>query len=435
MHPAAAQVVDGAAISSVLVYGSLPPAGRDLDVLLRTADRAPVVAALEASGFERFGRTWVRRGGDAVEAVDLRVPSDWGLPAAEVDDLLAAALPVPGYQRLVRPGPAHVLLLLARRVAGGDGGLDGPRRDRLEAALREDPDAWSAAAAHAPAWGASRALEVLRAARAGTPAARRARAAARAERLQAEGQPRPLAAARAWRSVVRGGRPRAGVVAICGLDGAGKSSQSAALAAALEQLGRPAVTQWTRLSYDPALDALARPVKKAVRALRRRPAPVPADVDASRVATPEQRIRQSSPAMTAVWAAVVAVSNGLAQRRSTRPHLAAGRIVVCDRWTLDSGVHLRYRYGETRRFRLQVAIIRVLSPAPLVTCFLDIPAETAYARKDDHYDVGQLARQERLYQQEHPRHGAVRLDGTRPPDELSAEILRVVLAELERRRW
>jgi thymidylate kinase len=122
----------------------------------------------------------------------------------------------------------------------------------------------------------------------------------------------------------------------------------------------------------------------------------------------------------------VAVANGITQRRETRSHLRKGRVVICDRYSLDSAVHLRYRYGEHRRFRLQAALVRVLSPRPVRAFLLDVPAETGLARKAEQYDLGQLARQVRLYREEHEQLGVRRLDGERPREELCAEIAREV---------
>lgn len=438
LEPPAASAVDRSVTRPVLVYGSLPPHGRDLDLFVREPELQALRDALPRVGFAAVGGTWLRVTPDGPQVVDLRPERGWGLPPAEVDALFTEARPVPGYQHLVRPSPAHALLVLARRVAGGDGTLDGPRRERLEQAQAEDPGAWEQAERRAPAWGAVTALRVLRAAADGRPAPRAERAQALAERHLRAGAPAVVARLKGRRgSSAR--PPRGRVVALSGLDGAGKSTQAAALVAALEANGHPAVAQWTRLSYDPVLERLGGAAKRVVRRLpsRGRPAPRPAaalDVHPSRVRTPEQQLRQSSPAMTAVWAAVVAVSNGVTQRRRTREHLREGRTVVCDRWTLDSAVHLRYRYGESRRFRVQVALIRLLSPRPVRTFFLHVPAEAAYARKDDHFDVEQLRRHERLYVEEHPRHGAHRLDGQRPSTDLSTEIAASVLGALRQQR-
>jgi hypothetical protein len=85
-------------------------------------------------------------------------------------------------------------------------------------------------------------------------------------------------------------------------------------------------------------------------------------------------------------------------------------------------VHLRYRYGEARRFRVQALLVRLLSPRAVCSFFLDVPAQTALARKAEQYDFDQLSGQVRLYREEHERLGIRRLDGERPRDELCAEI-------------
>ncbi len=220
-----------------------------------------------------------------------------------------------------------------------------------------------------------------------------------------------------------------------GLDGAGKSTQAAALCQALERLGFEATSEWTRLAQDKVLDAIAMPAKRLLalaavhKVVRERE---PDDVlHASRLADPTKRLRQQSRVMTAAWATVVSVTNGWAQRRAVTRHTRKGTIVVCDRYTLDSAVHLRYRYGETRRRRCQVWLIRLLSPRPVRSFFLDIAPETAFARKTDHYDLEQLRRQAALYRQEYRHLGACRLDGERPRDELCSEIASEVWAALE----
>jgi hypothetical protein len=69
----------------------------------------------------------------------------------------------------------------------------------------------------------------------------------------------------------------------------------------------------------------------------------------------------------------------------------------------------------------------------LVTVFLDVPAATAYARKDDHYLLPQLERQARLYRAEFSQHRAHRLDGERPAADLCAEISTLVVQKLRSR--
>ena len=134
--------------------------------------------------------------------------------------------------------------------------------------------------------------------------------------------------------------------------------------------------------------------------------------------------------MTQTWATAVAVANGVAQRRVTRYHLKRGRNVVCDRYTLDSRVHLRYRYGDTRRFRFQAWVIRALSPKPLRSYHVEVPPEVAHERKAEQYDLEQLRTQARLYVEERQEVGAQRLDGTRPKEDLTREVVEDVWRSL-----
>jgi thymidylate kinase len=432
----AADLVEQAAGDRVLVFGSPPPHGRDLDLLVRPASYGPVAAALRGAGFQQRGHRLARFDGCSVEAVELVAAERWGLPDEELAALFSEARPLPGRRWLVAPAPHHQLLILARRIAR-DGRLDAKRRSRVAAAVAEDEAAWRRARQRAPAWGATRAVAMAAAAAGRGPApTRSARVDALTEQLATTSRHPRLARLRAWRTVL-GPRRRGAVIALSGLDGSGKTSQAVALCRALEGLGFDPVSEWTRLAANPSLDRIAGPVKRLLvwkLGDPAMPAAASSALDSSRLAEPAKRIRQRSRGMTAAWATVVSVSNGWRQRRATVRHLRAGRVVICDRYTLDSAVHLRYRYGETHRRRLQVWVIRLLSPTPLRSFYLDVPAETALARKSDHYNLEQLRRQLPLYRQEFHEHGARRLDGERPQTELCAEIAADVWARLQPER-
>src|SRR5205807_2053238 len=98
-----AAIVDAAAPGRALVFGSLPGAGRDLDLLVRDDDVPALGAALAEAGFRRDGDEWVRFHDCTADAVDLVPASTWRLPSAELDSLFADSRPVDGYARLVRP--------------------------------------------------------------------------------------------------------------------------------------------------------------------------------------------------------------------------------------------------------------------------------------------------------------------------------------------
>ena len=413
------ELVDRALRSRALVYGSLPPEGRDLDLLLPPGEEAAVEAALTAAGFLRRGATWARFADCTVDLVELTGAAAWRLPLAELDALFAEGKPLDGLTRLVRPAPHHAVLILARRVAGEGGRLDVKRHARLDRALQEDPRAWERARARASAWGAHETLSRLQEVH--------AQGATDGPGAQRPSPRRPQSP--------RPRRSRGGVIALSGLDGAGKSTQALALRETLERLGYETTIAWTRIIWDDALWRVALPLKAAVtRPLRmfqmarsRLPGGSRAALEGNRGGAtpaaddPVKRIREGSVLLTHAWTMVIALVNGWSQRRLTRPHLRRGGIVICDRYTLDSIVALRFSYGVRRRFRAQRALIAALSPAARRAYLLDVRPETAYARKREG-GVEWLEGHRRLYREEHVELGVRLLDGERAPDDLCAEI-------------
>jgi thymidylate kinase len=119
---------------------------------------------------------------------------------------------------------------------------------------------------------------------------------------------------------------------------------------------------------------------------------------------------------------LVAVVNGLSHRRATLAHRGAGRVVVYDRFVLDSVVRLRFLYGRDERFRAQRRVLRALSPPPLTAFWLDVPAERSFARKAEHWNVDDLSAQRALYGEEHEALDVRRIDGEHSPDAIAAEI-------------
>jgi thymidylate kinase len=427
------EIADAAASRRVLVFGSLPPEGRDLDLLVRDEEARAIIAALEAEGFQRRGHELARFAECTVEPVELIDAASFGLPAAELEELFADGVPLEGCSSLVRPAPHHALLILARRVAYGSGELDEKRRARLDAALAEDPSAFERAHTHAGPWAANAALAALeRIHREGTPLRADERALARAERSSAE-ETDPL---HALVDRIRS-RPRRGtVIALSGLDGAGKSSQAAALRETLERLGYDVETAWTRINWDDLIWRIGTPLKRAaglpfrvlarIRPQRAEAAAASASSIASAAAgdvhdDPVKRLREASGLLTHAWLMVIAFANAWSQRRLTRDHLRAGKVVICDRYTLDSTVALRYEYGKGRRFRPQRMLIAAISPTPRRAYFLDVSPEVAFARKGE-WGVEWLAGHRELYLEE-ARSMKVRvLDGEQPQEAICAQI-------------
>jgi len=410
-----AEIVDGAASGHLLVFGSLPPDGRDLDLLVRSEHQKEIEGALAKAGFLQRGTQWVRFEGCSAEALDIVPAGGWGLAPEALDDLYAKARKVEGYNHLVEPAPHHSLLILARRMVLAGGELDHKRRERVRRALTEDFAAWERAQQVAHGWSSGRAaLALERLYKTGVPISRRVRAAALSER----GGGSIGARVHAWRTVLVRRRGR-GLVAFSGLDGSGKSTQAEALKETLERVRGDTVIVWTRLSYNPSLKMLAKPAKVLLNRRRTSSNGETGVVDAIDLGT---ELRRKNPAVTQGWATMVAVANAVSQARLARYHLRRGRFVVCDRYTLDSRVHLRYRYGTQQRFGLQARIINTLSPRPIRAYLVEVPPPVANQRKAEQYDLDQLGVQARLYAEEGDGLDTKRIDGTRPKDELCEEV-------------
>jgi len=389
-------LIDTLVRDRVLVFGSLPPRGRDLDLLARPPEETAIAAGLARSGFVRKGRTWARFAGCAAEVVEVVRATDWNLPPAETAALFAEAKPVDGAVHVVRPAPHHVLLIAARRLGGGPIRLDAKQRARLDAALAEDRGAWVEARRRATAWGADGQVAALESA------------------YRRDGAAPHSPARAAGRRVAAMVRRRGALITFSGLDGAGKSFQAEQLRRALGSLGYEPVVVWTSVASRSEPLIL---VKDAANAFlsRLRASPVSAEPD------PARALRRRSGPVAFAWTALVALAAGLRQRRSTWRHLRRGRAVICDRWTLDSVVMLRFLYGDAISYRFHERLIRALSPRPVRSYLLDVSPEVASSRKPE-YDVAENARRAVDYRSLSTPLGVVRLDAERPPDELCAAI-------------
>lgn len=398
-------VIAGAARHPVVVFGDLPPPAHDLDVLVDDADLVAASNALRAHGFVGHGHDWVLfRDGDAT-LVDLFPASSWQLPDDELAALFADAEPMEGLPAgIVRPAAYHRVLLLARRLHWG-GPIDERRKRRLDDALAAGDDVVALARKHAAAWRLVQPLEAL-----------------------LSGVTEPDAQPEAERRWPWERRRRPVLVSLSGIDGSGKSTLAQGLVRVFEDLELPVAVAWTRLEWSTLYENrmlawIAAPVKAVIRLLARRrvapaspveiaspppadigddvawtrTAPTPADADVAR------RVREQSWIVTTVWTAIVAVMQVRAQRRAIASAAGAGddtAVVVCDRSTLDSIVHLRRVYRPDRRLPIASWLLTKLSPRPDVALFLDVSPEVALARKRDVFGPDDLAHHAALYVEE-----------------------------------
>jgi dTMP kinase len=127
------------------------------------------------------------------------------------------------------------------------------------------------------------------------------------------------------------------------------------------------------------------------------------------------------------------VANRYEKRRSIQQWLAAGDVIVCDRYIASS-----VAYGEAQGLDPQwlSEIQRFLPPAAL-TVLLDIAPETAAQRKAagrDRYerDLALLSRVRDSYRRQARDPGWVLLDGERHKDRIAADVLTAIATRLER---
>ncbi|MCU1674561.1 MAG: hypothetical protein JWN77_2674 [Frankiales bacterium] len=230
------------------------------------------------------------------------------------------------------------------------------------------------------------------------------------------------------------------VIAISGLDGAGKSTQAELLSQALAQAGYEPVVLWQRISHNAWLQRLTAPLRLVLRLLLRlRPsaAAQPAPEAAEWYVEPEhltaRALRERIPFVSALWVTLVAGIHAVAVRRETVRELRQGRVVIRDRYLLDSLVQLRTHYATTHGVAAQSRLVRWLTPPAVATFYLDVPAEEARRRKPEEYSVVELQQHRQVYLEQAAALEVPVLDGLLPAAQLHGQVAQAVLAALQRR--
>jgi thymidylate kinase len=426
----------------VIVFGSLPPHGGDLDLLARTPELKAIAHTLASRGFLQHGVKWAQFNGCAALSVDLVPAEMWGLAPAEMHALFAEADPLEEFDSLAVPSPHHQILIAARRAAGAGGTLDDRSRARVAQALARDPTAWSRAEPRAWLWNAPAAMRLLKTLWSGLDGDQRSVMAAQFEFARSVAK-----TPGGWRRLAsRGLRSRRpALISFSGLDGAGKSFQAKALEESLTQLGVETCVVW-----PPAQNALFQlpPLIKRVllRGLERvgsaghevtrndaemprRSEPAdPSAILASGVVDGPDPHFPDLPGQRPLVVHLLATIVALVQVLSLRVRSGTGprpRVVIFDRYTLDAIVYVRHRWGQGHPLRFQCWLIRALARRPGRAYLLQVAPAVAYARKQD-FPLENLRGRANIYREHWQALGVTRLDGERPPAELCEEIARDV---------
>lgn len=414
-----AAAIDATLTGPVLVVGSPPPAGRDLDLLAPKADYDAIIGWLADAGFLRWRQSWVRFDGTGTYCVDASSTGHWRPKGNASSLLFEDAETIPGYAHLVTPSPATVLLLAARGMVTRRGRVTDEVRDRVTGALEREPRAWSVAEQRAGALGMIGALRLLRKA---YEAHQMLSPSARAAGLAAVWLHEGPAAAKARVFVdARPRRWRPAVVSISGLDGSGKSTQVSQLRETLARLGVLADVQWAGFKTGSSVRA-ALPLLDRSAAPRGR-GPLPATSQGGRdPIVPTACL--GHPLGQHVWMTLVVALNAISLWRYVLIPRHGTDVVIFDRFSPDSAVKIDFHFRGNRNFdtRWERALFRVLSPKADIAFLVAVPSDVAFARRQEQ-TPDELAAMSQLYDEQVARFGLLRLDGTEPADALSRRVI------------
>lgn len=221
-------------------------------------------------------------------------------------------------------------------------------------------------------------------------------------------------------------------VSLSGLDGSGKSRQTAALTAYLSTLGTVELV-WIPFDIWPGSMLKLLPTSVRVRLGPRGRTLATEHLTAEELADRKKQQESGAPAPVptastptlsrAFWwsvATFAAVSAGVSLRR--RLERVEADIVVLDRYRLDTTVKLQSWYPAVSPTWLAQIVLR-LTPTPDMECLLRVSGTEAYARKPEQYNVTQLTRQAALFDRLVDFvPGAFAVDGEDDPDAVTREL-------------
>ena len=177
------------------------------------------------------------------------------------------------------------------------------------------------------------------------------------------------------------------LVALCGIDGVGKSTQAANLVAWASESGLKADVLWCR--WDPLL---ARPAIRLLNRYSRSGGDVQTVSEHDRRRGLKQRVLSVAP-LRAAWRSLMVFDYGI--RTSVRVRRARRRLdlLVLDRYWHDVIVDLSAGGEMAKPPRL----LTLLLPRPDLVLVLELPEEEAIVRQPDALDLTHLRQRRQLY--------------------------------------
>jgi thymidylate kinase len=407
--PHALDVADAASVDVVVVSLRRRPGTCEVVLLVGDEQKHRLVMSMQEHHYRRAVGGWNRVTHVGLERIRVVSPSQLALSGPAWEDVRLSSSPMPGRIHCRRASTGLSLLVAAMAASGGQ--LDEVRRGQPSAASRQ---AWAVAESLATKHELLSQLELL------TP--------------DRQGRMNVVGRAGGSRSTgLRNPRVRPVTVSFSGLDGAGKTRQIDALAAAagkhhsVEVLWLP-----TKVWPEPLLNRLPASFRSRLGPKR---STVLSDPPVSGTSGEQSGPTQKVPTTkgggsfidavrSATWLAVAtfaATSIGLSLRR--RASKSSADLLVLDRYRLDSLVKLQFWYPDVSEAWLS-RVVGALVPAPDVEFLLRVDPTVAYARKPEQWSVRQLSSQARMY--DRLAAGAlnvVTLDAHEEADDLACEVL------------
>jgi thymidylate kinase len=216
------------------------------------------------------------------------------------------------------------------------------------------------------------------------------------------------------------------LICFTGIDGSGKSFQAQRLVEQLNAAGHPTIYIWSG-----GRSSLTRPIirfgKRILKGPKKSQLTKAADSETraqyeAYLASTQKLFRNRL--IRNIWLNAALLDQTAEIWATILPHLLRNRIVVCDRYIYDFIIRAAIMTGmDTEEFRQHLRLpVFCRVPQPSMWFFLDVPAEVAFNRKDDILDIEFLERRVPLYKIMASHFQVEVVDGTAPPDEITAVI-------------
>lgn len=216
------------------------------------------------------------------------------------------------------------------------------------------------------------------------------------------------------------------LIALCGIDGAGKSTQAELLQKRLQAAGQSTEVLWCR--WDPVL---ARPAVRLLDRLARRGRSTVTASNA-RVGTGDSRRKLkrrllASSLVRGLWTSLMVLDYGLQVAPKVRRAQVRAEVVIVDRYRHDVLIDL----SAGDQLARTPAILAWALPDPDMIIVLDVDEEVALARKPDSPDLTYLRERRRLYRQLAAGPTSVLVDASESTGPVSEAVFEAIASQLD----